>query len=136
MHEWALADGIVTTAHKVAEKEKLTKIVTIKIKVGEVQQIDIEILRNALEQIIQTDNALLKEADINIRIAEAVLTCRNCGHNWKFKQAMKQLAHDESEAIHFVPEMAHVYVRCPVCCSPDFEVTQGRGVWLDSIIGE
>ncbi len=136
MHEWALADGIVTTAHRVAEKEKLTRIVTIRIKVGEVQQIDIEILRNALTQIIQADNALLKQADIDIGIAEAVLTCRNCGHDWKFKQALKQLAHDESEAIHFVPEMAHVYIRCPACHSPDFEVTQGRGVWLDSIIGE
>jgi hydrogenase nickel incorporation protein HypA/HybF len=40
-----------------------------------------------------------------------------------------------SEAIHFVPEMAHVYIKCPSCGSPDFEVVEGRGVWLQSIKG-
>lgn len=136
MHEWALADGVVTTAHKVARQEKIQRITKLKIKVGEVQQIDIEIFRNALVQIIQPHDDLLKGAAIEIDIAEAVLKCRNCGHTWTFQQAMKQLSHDESEAIHFVPEMAHVYIGCPECSSPDFEVAQGRGVWLDAIVGE
>ncbi|KPK70973.1 hypothetical protein AMJ87_08035 [candidate division WOR_3 bacterium SM23_60] len=136
MHEWALADGVVTTARKVARQERIEKIAKLKIKVGEVQQIDTEIFRNALEQIIQSHNSLLKGATIEIDIARAVLECRNCGHRWTFQQAMKRLSHDESEAIHFVPEMAHVYIGCPACSSPDFEVIQGRGVWLDAIVGE
>lgn len=136
MHEWALADGVVTTARKVARQERIEKIAKLKIKVGEVQQIDTEVFRNALEQIIQSHNSLLKGATIEIDIAEAVLECRNCGHRWTFQQAMKRLSHDESEAIHFVPEMAHVYIGCPACSSPDFEVIQGRGVWLDAIVGE
>ena len=40
-----------------------------------------------------------------------------------------------SEAIHFVPEMAHVYIKCKECGSPDFEVIEGRGVWLATIKG-
>jgi Zn finger protein HypA/HybF involved in hydrogenase expression len=31
--------------------------------------------------------------------------------------------------------MAHVYIKCTECDSPDFEVTQGRGVWLETIKG-
>ena len=42
---------------------------------------------------------------------------------------------DVREAIHFVPEIAHTYIKCPKCGSPDFEVVQGRGVWLESIKG-
>jgi hydrogenase nickel incorporation protein HypA/HybF len=136
MHEWALADGVVTTAHRVAGQEKITHIAKLKIKVGEVQQIDMDIFRDALEQIIQLHNGLLKDATIEIDTAEAVLKCRICGHTWAFQQAMKRLNQEESEAIHFVPEMAHVYIGCPACSSPDFEVVTGRGVWLDAIIGE
>ena len=42
---------------------------------------------------------------------------------------------DESEAIHFVPEVAHVYISCTKCDSPDFQVLEGRGVILESIKG-
>jgi hydrogenase nickel incorporation protein HypA/HybF len=42
---------------------------------------------------------------------------------------------ETSEAVHFVPEMAHVYLKCPKCGSPDFEIAEGRGVWLASIKG-
>jgi hydrogenase nickel incorporation protein HypA/HybF len=136
MHEWALADAVITTARKVAQQENIKKITKLKIKVGEVQQIDTEIFRHALEQIIHSDNGLLRDAAIEVDSAEAVLRCRNCGHAWTFQQALRQLNHDETEAIHFVPEMAHVYIGCPACSSPDFEVTQGRGVWLDAITGE
>jgi hydrogenase nickel incorporation protein HypA/HybF len=42
---------------------------------------------------------------------------------------------ENAEAIHFVPEIAYVYIRCPNCKSPDFEIMQGRGVWLERIRG-
>jgi len=31
--------------------------------------------------------------------------------------------------------MAHVYIKCPSCESPDFSVVEGRGVVLASISG-
>jgi hydrogenase nickel incorporation protein HypA/HybF len=48
----------------------------------------------------------------------------------------KKLNEDESEAIHFLPEVAFVHTRCPKCKSPDFEITKGRGVTITSIKGE
>ena len=42
---------------------------------------------------------------------------------------------NEREAIHFVPESAHAFLRCPACKSPDFEISKGRGVWVERITG-
>jgi len=46
------------------------------------------------------------------------------------------MSEEESEAIRFAPEVAHVYIRCPSCKSPDFEVLQGREVSIDYIKGK
>ncbi|MBL7075500.1 hydrogenase maturation nickel metallochaperone HypA, partial [candidate division KSB1 bacterium] len=43
MHEWALAEAVISTALEVSKKEKLKKITKIKLMMGELQQIDREI---------------------------------------------------------------------------------------------
>ena len=135
MHEWSLAEAVISSALKVAKKEKLTEITQIKIKMGELQQIDIEVFRFALKEIIQPQSPILRKAKIELETEKAILKCRVCGHKWAFADAMKKLSGEESESIHFVPEVAHVYIRCPKCESPDFEVVKGRGVWIGSIEG-
>ena len=37
MHEWVLAEGVISTALEVAEREGLSEITAIKIKMGELQ---------------------------------------------------------------------------------------------------
>ena len=39
MHEWALAESILTAAVEAAEKEKFKKISEIVVEIGELQQI-------------------------------------------------------------------------------------------------
>ena len=136
MHEWALAEAVISTALNVAKKEKLKEITKINIKMGELQQIDIEIFEFALKEIIQPQSPILIKAKIDLETERAILKCRVCGYEWAFGDAMKKLGEEESESIHFVPEIAHVYIRCPKCKSPDFEVIKGRGVLIDSIEGE
>jgi hydrogenase nickel incorporation protein HypA/HybF len=131
MHEWALAEAVVSAASQIAEKEKLEKVTTINLKVGELQQVDLEIFKFALSQLLSDK---LKDVKVNITKKRAKLKCRVCGHQWPFSRA--GLDDSAKEAIHFVPEIAHAYLRCPVCGSPDFEVEQGRGVWIESIKGE
>jgi len=63
----------------------------------------------------------------------AEFKCRACGHKWFFEK--ETLDESTAEAIHFVPEVAHTYLKCPKCGSPDFEVVEGRGVWLESVKG-
>lgn len=130
MHEWALAEGVIAAAEEAAEKERLKEIREVRIKVGELQQVELDILEFAFSQL-KTDK--FKNAKFKIETAKAELRCRVCGHKWVFNR--ETLDKDTAEAIHFVPEVAHAYVKCPKCGSPDFEIIEGRGVWLESIKG-
>ena len=136
MHEWALAESILTSTLEAAEKEKLKTITEIKIGMGELQQIEQDILEFALTEIIKSHGKKLKNVKISIETEESTLKCKNCGHTWKFSDMKKKLNEDESEAIHFIPEVAFVHTRCPKCGSPDFEITTGRGVSIISIKGK
>lgn len=130
MHEWALAEAIIAAASEVAEKERLKEVKEVNIRVGELQQIELDILDFALSQL---KPARFKNARFSIRIVKAKLKCRVCGYEWSFEK--EKLDKDISEAIHFVPEVAHAYIKCSKCGSPDFEILHGRELWLESIKG-
>ena len=130
MHEWALAEAILKSAEQVAEKENLKEVAEITIRIGELQQVEAPILRFALNQL---KHIILKKAKFRILKAKSTLKCRVCGTTWEF--SFRKLDKAAAEAIHFVPEVAHTYVKCPKCGSPDFEIVSGRGVWLEDIKG-
>ncbi|UCH71503.1 MAG: hydrogenase nickel incorporation protein HypA [Thermoplasmatales archaeon] len=136
MHEWALAESIINTTIEAADIEKLKKIIELKISMGELQQIEQDIFEFALNEIIKSQNNKLKDVKIIIETERSILKCKNCGHKWNFSYMKNKLSGDESEAIHFIPEVAFVHTRCPKCESPDFEITKGRGVTITSIKGE
>ena len=131
MHEWALAEGVISTATKFARENNLTKVTEVVVMIGELQQVEHDVLEFAFEQL---KTPLFEEAKFVLKSQEAKFKCRNCGNEWTFQS--QGMTEKVSEAIHFVPEMAHVYIKCPKCGSPDFEVSQGRGVWLATITGE
>jgi hydrogenase nickel incorporation protein HypA/HybF len=130
MHEWALAEGIVKTADKFAEDHGIDDVTEVKVMVGELQSIEHEIIEFALDQL---RTIRLKGAKFVIEAIPAKFRCRVCSREWGLEK--EKLDKETGEAIHFVPEMAHVYLKCPGCGSPDFEVAEGRGVWLASIKG-
>ena len=132
MHEWSLAQAVIYTAIEYQKKNNLKKITEIKIKLGELQQIEQEIFEFAIKEIAQLKKI---KSNIKIEIERVGFKCRVCEHKWKFDSATKKLDEDEAEFIHFVPDVVHVYLRCPKCKSPDFEIIRGRGVWVESIKG-
>jgi len=136
MHEWALAEAVISSVLKAAEEEGLGEITKIEIKIGELQQMEIDVFEFALREISQPQRPIMRKAEIELETEKAVLKCRACGHEWLFSEAKKGLSEEQSESIHFIPEVAHVYIRCPECESPDFEFVKGRGVWVESIEGE
>ncbi len=131
MHEWALAEGIVSTALEVAEKSNAKKIIKIRIKIGELQQIDLEVFKFALQELIKDTKA--EKADVTFNSEKVSLKCNSCGHEWNFSKTREYLTPEISESIHFIPEVIHSYARCPECGSPDFEIEEGRGTWIESI---
>jgi hydrogenase nickel incorporation protein HypA/HybF len=130
MHEWALAEAVVTAASEIAERERLKRVTKVRIRVGELQQVERDTLEFAL---LQLKTGKFKKASFEIETEKAQLRCRVCGHAWVFSK--KNVDEATLEALHFVPEMAHAYVECPKCASPDFEIVRGRGVWLRTVKG-
>ena len=130
MHEWALAEGVVSTVTRIAEEEGLEEVTEVIVKIGELQQIEHDIIKFAIDQM-RPD--IIRDAKFIFESVPGKLKCRICGKEWNFSS--DNLSEDVSEAIHFVPEMAHVYIKCPGCGSPDFQVIEGRGVLLSSIKG-
>lgn len=130
MHEWALAEAVIKAASEIAEKEKLTEVTEVNVKIGELQQVEREILLFALKQL---KPATFKNARFRITKATTTLKCRACGNTWLFQKT--KLDKETAEAIHFIPEVAHTYIKCPRCGSPDFEIAEGRGIWLENVKG-
>ena len=136
MHEWALAEAVIETAIEESRKEGLEEISEITVQIGELQQIELEVFQFALDEIAKAhdEDSLLTNAKMRLETEQAIFKCRVCGTEWDYRDT--GVNDDEGEAIHFAPEVAHVYVRCPSCKSPDFEVIQGRGVLLKAIKGK
>ena len=130
MHEWALAEAVIVATSEIADREGLKQVTQVTVRVGELQQVDRGILEFALSQL-KTER--FKGAKFDVKTEKARLKCRVCGHTWVFRQ--KNIDPAMLEAIHFVPETAHTYVKCPNCASPDFEIEQGRGVLLETVRG-
>jgi len=130
MHEWALVEAAVSTVLEIVEREGFREVFEVRIQVGELQQVDREIFDFALSQL---RTPILKKTTFHIETVPAELQCRVCAHMWGFNT--EGLDDEVSESIHFIPEVAHSYLKCPKCGSPDFEIVRGRGVWLASIQG-
>jgi len=135
MHEWALVDAIAQAAQAAAETEKLKRVDIVAVVLGELQNIDRAAVKSLFTEIRRGKSPALRCAKISISAEKAVFKCRVCANEFGMTSGGK-LNHQKSEAVHFLPEMAHVYLRCPKCKSADFEVIKGRGIYIKEITGE
>ncbi|HIC99470.1 MAG TPA: hydrogenase nickel incorporation protein HypA [Pyrodictiaceae archaeon] len=129
MHEWALAS---TVLHFLFRELGCRKLEHVVIALGELQNIDWDVFRFALENIAKMEGFEIKRVEFVEK--KAKFRCNRCGCEWRLDEL--GLSEEEREAIHFVPETVHAYVRCPKCGSRDFTVVEGRGVELVSFKGD
>jgi hydrogenase nickel incorporation protein HypA/HybF len=132
MHEWGLAEAVVKKVQKVKEEKCLKKIKKIIIKIGEFQQIEVENFKFLVKEIYKLKEK--EETVIVVEEEEGWFKCELCNNKWKFKEM--ELEEEKKEAIHFLPEMIHAYIRCPNCEGVDFRIEEGRGVVISEIIAE
>ena len=130
MHEWSLAEAVVSAVSQIAEKEGLKEVRKVQLRLGELQQVDKKILKFALSQM---KSGKLGKTKFTIRTIKAEFMCRKCNHKWFLREV--DIADEIRESIHFIPEVAYAYLRCPKCGSPDFEILKGRGLWIAEIKG-
>ncbi|RLE80938.1 MAG: hydrogenase nickel insertion protein HypA [Thermoprotei archaeon] len=129
MHEWALAEAIVWSVVDYVKANGGKAAGKVVVSLGELQAIDKEVLRYALSELIK--EAPFKIGEVELVDEKAVFKCRNCGREWSLGDL--KLEDEVREFIHFLPEVVHAYVKCPLCGSSDYEVVSGRGVKIISI---
>lgn len=130
MHEWALAESVVASIRKEMQRHEGASLHAVNLVFGELQNIDREIFQLGMEELlseIEAGNEIL-----HIETEPARFRCNACGAEWGL-QASGELSEEQGEAIHFLPEAAHAFLRCPKCGSRDYQVIAGRGVELTSI---
>jgi hydrogenase nickel incorporation protein HypA/HybF len=136
MHEFALAEAVVSAALREAEKAGIARIEAIEVSIGELQRIRCATFEFALKEVLPPDEPRLASAEMRLTIEPARFGCRACKREFGLQETDGPGDGTEAEAIHFLPELAHAYLRCPDCRSPDFELVQGRGVVLRRIEGQ
>ena len=128
-----MAESVIKTAAERAGTEKFKKLKETGVVFGELQAIDKEIFVFALEELRKQYPAA-KNCKFKIIPEPAAFRCKACAREFPLKGLHK--TGDEAEFIHFVPEMAHTFLKCPGCKSPDFEIVRGRGVHISYIRGD
>ena len=136
MHEFALAQAVVDSALEIAERERLSRITRLVVGIGELQRIRLPSFEFALTQVIPTGEPRLEGVTLALEREPARLRCRVCERKFGLDESPAPAEGPDSEAVHFVPELAHAFLRCPDCGSPDFEIQSGRGVVLQTLEGE
>lgn len=131
MHEWALAEAVIKTTLDKAKENDLKKIEEIDLKIGEMQSIDMDIFKFALDELMKEQGM---EAKIKIDIQKTKFKCNVCGYEWGIDKF--GLNEEEKEFIHFLPESVFSHAHCPKCGSQYFEIVEGRGIWIEAIKGE
>ncbi len=135
MHELALADSVVKAALQAADDAGISRIARIVVKVGELQQIEKDLFEFSLTSVIPSQDPRLADAEFDVAEEAVRFVCRACGTEYGRSDVDIDAAGDEGEAVHFIPELSHAFARCPSCASPDFDITQGRGITLERIEG-
>lgn len=135
MHEFALADAVVKAAVRAAREAGIDRVEAVVVRVGELQQIATDLFEFSLSEVLPAGDPLLEGARFVVEREAVVFRCRVCGREFGTGDLGEAPGADEAEAVHFIPELAHAFVRCPGCGSPDFDILAGRGVTLERIEG-
>lgn len=131
MHEWSLAQAIVEYSTNLMKERRISRASEIVIKVGEIQNIDMEILNSALKGMLK--GTPFEGVNFVYKVDEAILKCNKCGKEFSYRETLDALDEEEREAIHFIPEIIHIFVSCPRCGSKDFSIKKGRGIFVEEI---
>ncbi|MCD6120929.1 MAG: hydrogenase nickel incorporation protein HypA [Spirochaetales bacterium] len=131
MHEWALAEAVISTVEENTESTDMSRLQEVTVRLGELQNIDLAAFSKGLEMMTKGKGAGLDL--FKLEIEKAVFHCNYCGTEWSLDD-YPGIGEDEREAIHFLPESAHAYMKCPECGSSDFAIKSGRGVTIESIV--
>jgi hydrogenase nickel incorporation protein HypA/HybF len=103
MHELSIALEIISIVEKEIDQHKLGPIESIKLRIGALAGVDPEALSFGFEAA--SADTILAGTALDIEWVEVTGRCNNCGHDFA------------------IDDYAFL---CPICDSPDVEVTRGQ----------
>ncbi len=130
VHEWALADAVVEAIRGALGGASPDSLESAVILLGELQAVDPDIFGFALDAML-ANHGIAREK-VHISTEKAEMRCRACGHQWSL-ETDPGLDAEGREAIHFLPEAIHAFIRCPGCGSADYGIVKGRGIRMGRI---
>ncbi len=130
MHEWALAEAVLEATEAALAGRKPACLRSVTVVLGEMQAVDRGILEVALKTMLAEKP--FSRASYLFETERAAFRCSACGREWSSIEP-GTMGDDAREAIHFLPEAAWAFLRCPDCASPDFALLSGRGVSIKDI---
>ena len=110
MHEYGLAEGVLTT---VRQRAAGRKVAGIRVRFGVRHAVDSESMAQAFGFVAEGTEAA--GAAVNLVTVPATITCRDCG---------------------LAEETTDVLAVCPRCAGEDVEITGGDEMTLESITYE
>lgn len=110
MHEFSLADSLMTQIAQIAKQNKLNRIDSVSLETGALREVVPDIMRLAFEEMAR--GTIAQGATLLITEIEAIAQCNTCGQRFK-------------------PERDDF--SCPQCEIADVRVIQGDDIILRSI---
>ena len=141
LHEWAVADAIVSSLVSFCSSKGASRILEVEIVYGEAMEYDLDVLRDAVEYL--SKGTPLEGAKIVFREEKSIFRCNACGAEWDMAEAERLInralkVEEEGEGfespLHFIPELASSLMRCPRCGSPDVEMVKGDSVRVSKVV--
>jgi hydrogenase nickel incorporation protein HypA/HybF len=145
LHELGIAQNIVESAMDEAAKAGARRVVSIEIDVGELMQLEIPVLENALAALMVDPR--LRGAQVTVRSVPAKFSCNRCGSEWGMDEARQQLGlvaenlrvqePDSVELpLHFLPSLFPVFLKCPSCGTADTKALDGESIVVRRMVME
>jgi hydrogenase nickel incorporation protein HypA/HybF len=78
MHEFSIASAIVESVLAFAEKQRATRVIEVRLTIGEFTQIEQGQLRFCFESI--TKGSVLEDSALEIESSDAAVRCPHCGY--------------------------------------------------------
>jgi len=147
VHEWSLAEGIYQAILEFAKNHDVKKVLEVEIKVGELMQLDLDLMKEAILMLAQ--GSVMEEAEIKLTVEKAAFSCEKCGHEWNFEVAKKEIEQRVSKdklikndsgsldlPLHYIPGLVYALATCPKCGSSNILVVRGRDIKIQKITVE
>ena len=131
MHEATIANNIIQIAMRIAQKNNAKRVHRISIIVGELRLIDFDALKFAFK-VLSEDVPILEKAKLEIKSKPAKFKCLKCGEEWGFS-SKAEIGEENIDKIHFTPDLIVNYLKCPKCGFNDFEIINGKELYIEEI---